>query len=83
MEITMQWLDDLEDLIFASAFAWHRLCRFCLTPGFAASLLVMALDHTLPVLITLSAIALVSVLAWLTAVTSTLVCATRALAVSA
>jgi hypothetical protein len=83
MEITLQWLDDLDDLVFVFAFAWHRLCRLCLTLGFGASLLVITPGHPWAVLVALTGVALLSVLAWSVAVAATFICSTRAIAVSA
>ena len=80
----MQWLDEVEDLIFAFALAWHGLCRLCLSVGFVASLSVVifrAISFTW--LLGLTAIAVASVLAWSVAVVASLVGATRITAASA
>lgn len=80
----MQWLDEVEDLFFAFALAWHRICRLCLSLGFLASLLVVTFRAvSFPWLLGLMAIAIVSVLAWSVAVVAALVGATRLATVSA
>ena len=77
----MQWLDELEDLVFAFAFAWHRLCRLCLTFGLVASVLVIVPGAaTLPSLLALTTIAVISVLAWSAAVITAFFSANRFLA---
>ena len=84
VEIVMQWLDDVEDLVFALLSAWHGICRLCLSLGFAASLLVMApLAVGRLTLVALTAVAVASVLAWLVAVVSTVIRSTRLYATSA
>ena len=74
----MQWLDELEDLIFAFALAWHRVCRFCLTFGLLASMLVMAPGAaSFASLVVLTLVAAGSVVAWSVAVLTTLVLSNR------
>ena len=74
----MQWLDELEDLVFAFALAWHRVCRFCLTFGLLASMLVMAPGPvSFASLVVLTGVACGSVVAWSAAVLTTLVLASR------
>lgn len=77
----LQWLDELEDLILAFAFACHNLCRFCLALGLVASLLVIVPGvASFPSLLALTAIAVASVLAWSVAVVAAFVGADRFLA---
>jgi hypothetical protein len=53
MEIVLQWLDDLDDAVFAAVLAWERLRGRCIEigavsgAGFAASAIVAA-DWMLP-----------------------------------
>ena len=69
----MQWLDELEDMVFAIALAWHRLCRVCLGFGLVASLAALIPGLvSLPVLLLLSGVAVISVLAWCVAVAATM-----------
>ena len=44
MEVIVQWLDDLEDLIFALPLAWERLRAWCLQIGLAAALILAAIQ---------------------------------------
>lgn len=44
MEIVLQWLDELDDLIFAGFSIWPRLRRFCLAVALVAALAL----HVLP-----------------------------------
>jgi len=73
MEIVLQWLDDLDDLVVVMAVRWRYLCRFGLSLGLAAALMlapvpgVQLQSHWV---IALSLFAIVSVLAWTTAALS-------------
>ncbi len=62
MEIVLQWLDDLDDAVFAVVLAWERLRRYCVGIGAAsaaalAASAIVASDLVLP----LAAVAAVSV----------------------
>lgn len=68
MEIVLQWLDDLEDLVFAVALAWERLRHALLQLGLLAALMLAAtslrpLGFANPEV--LAGIALASVVVWL------------------
>lgn len=43
MEIVLQWLDELDDLVFAGFSLWRRLRRLCLAVALGAALAVHAL----------------------------------------
>jgi hypothetical protein len=45
MEIVLQWLDELDDLIFAGLLLWQRLRRLSLVVALSAALSVHALPH--------------------------------------
>ncbi len=68
MEIVLQWLDDLEDLVFSIALAWERLRHGLLQTGLAAAL-SLACTSVFPLGFEqheiLAAIAFSSVGAWL------------------
>ena len=40
MEVIAQWLDDLEDMIFALPLAWERLRLWCLHIGLISALIL-------------------------------------------
>ncbi|HEX7079947.1 MAG TPA: hypothetical protein VF329_02900 [Gammaproteobacteria bacterium] len=40
MEIVLQWLDELDDVVFAGLLAWERLRAACLRVGLLSALLV-------------------------------------------
>lgn len=44
MEIVLQWLDELDDLVFAGFAIWLRLRRFCLSVALTAAVAL----HVLP-----------------------------------
>jgi len=44
MEIVLQWLDELDDLVFAGFAIWSRLRRICLAVALLAALAL----HVLP-----------------------------------
>jgi hypothetical protein len=46
MEIVLQWLDELDDLVFAAFSVWSRLRRVCL----AMALIAAAALHVFPML---------------------------------
>jgi len=67
MEIVLQWLDELDDLVFAAFSIWLRLRRFCLLVAMIAAIAV----HVVPrfgvppgVEFVLAEISLVSLAAW-------------------
>lgn len=68
MEVVLQWLDDVEDLVFAAAFLWRGLRRLCLGLGMLAALAVGAsiswLD-TAALATAFAVVALLSVSAWI------------------
>jgi len=70
MEIVLQWLDELDDLAFATLLTWRRICRFGLALGLPAALVLTPLfraDLGLVSLSALSGVAAGSVLAWVVA----------------
>ena len=76
MEIFLQWLDDLDDLIFAGILVWRRTCRICLGIGWLAAMSLFV-DSMIMVLrtewfISLSIIAISSVIVWSVAAVSLL-----------
>lgn len=75
MEIVLQWLDELDDLVFTLAFFWQGSCRIGLIPGVAAAAVltpIFGIDLTQQYVIVLTFIAAGSVLAWLTAAALTM-----------
>ena len=75
MEIVLQWLDELDDLAFATLHSWRSICRFGLGLGLSAALILTPLyraDLGLLALSALSAVAAGSVLAWSTAALTTI-----------
>ena len=44
MEIVLLWLDDCEDLVFSFVLLWERLRLRCLQAGFAAALILLAIE---------------------------------------
>lgn len=73
MEVLLQWLDELDDLLFVAFVTWRRACRLGLGFGLAAALaLVPRFGPELEAhwVVALSVIALASVLAWTTAALS-------------
>ena len=67
MEIVLQWLDDLDDLIYATALSWRSLCRCGLALGFLSALVltpVYGTDLRIQWVMMLSAVAIGSVFAW-------------------
>jgi hypothetical protein len=46
MEVVLQWLDELDDLVFAAFSIWSRLRRFCL----AVAVIAATSIHALPLL---------------------------------
>ena len=44
MEIILQWLDDLEDIVFSLALTWERQRLRLLQAGLAASIVVLAIE---------------------------------------
>jgi len=70
MELVLQWLDELEDLVFAIALAWEDLRRLLLQVGLGAALALLVPDAALGARVPtglLTAVAVASVGAWLTA----------------
>ena len=70
MEIVLLWLDELDDLIFAAAAFWRGVCRAGLAAGLTAAVLLLPItgaELRFSGTLALSAIATVSVLAWLSA----------------
>jgi len=68
MEIVLQWMDELDDLIFAGLLVWQRLRRLSLIVALSAALSV----HALPRLgisavpgFTLLNISLIALAAWI------------------
>ena len=43
MEIVLQWLDELDDLVFAGLFKWSLLRSLCLTAALGSAIAVPAL----------------------------------------
>ncbi len=70
MEIVLQWLDDLDDIVFAVAIFWRSFCRIGLALGFTAALVLTPMhgaDLRIHSVVALTALAGASVLAWLAA----------------
>lgn len=70
MEIVLQWLDDLDDLVFAAALSWRNASRVGLALGLMAALVLTPIygaDLDLSSVTLLSAVASASVLAWVAA----------------
>lgn len=70
MEIVLQWLDDLDDLVFATLFSWRSICRCALAPGILSAVILTpfhSVDLGLASVALLSALAAGSVLAWVAA----------------
>lgn len=44
MEVILLWLDDCEDLVFSFVLMWERLRLRCLQAGFAAALILLAIE---------------------------------------
>jgi len=73
MEVVLQWLDELDDLLFVMFVGWRKLCRFGLSLGLAAALMLApgsGAQLQAHWVVALSLVALVSVLAWTTAALS-------------
>ncbi len=69
MEVVLQWLDELEDLVFSVILTWERLRVRCLETGFAAALILLAVEMAevrTPWAATLAGAALGSVAFWFT-----------------
>lgn len=41
MEVVIQWLDEVDDWVFAAAFLWRGLRRLCLGFGFLAAIALL------------------------------------------
>jgi len=70
MEFVLQWLDDLDDLVFAAALSWRNACRVGLALGLIAAFVLTPIygtDLSLPSVTLLSAVASASVFAWVVA----------------
>lgn len=70
MEIVLQWLDDLDDFVFAAALSWRNACRVGLALGLMAAFVLTPIYGTelsLPSVALLSAVASASVFAWVVA----------------
>jgi hypothetical protein len=68
MEIVLQWLDELDDIVFAGFSLWPRLRRSCLAVGMTAATglhvlppLGVSVEHVLG----LAYVAVASVVLWL------------------
>jgi hypothetical protein len=67
MEIVLQWLDELDDLVFAGFSIWGRLRRLCLAIALGAALALLALPRLgiaadpMPLL---TAVSLAGLVAW-------------------
>jgi len=44
VEVVLQWLDEFEDLVFSVILTWERLRVRCLEIGFAAALILLAVE---------------------------------------
>ena len=69
MEIILQWLDDLDDLVFLVVHTVERLRWFCLLIGLAAAsglVVVNLADIVATAAPTLSGVALASLVLWTT-----------------
>lgn len=67
MEIVLQWLDELDDLVFATLLTWRGVCRFGLALGLPAALVLTPLfraDLGMVAFCALTGVSAGSVLAW-------------------
>jgi hypothetical protein len=68
MEIVLQWLDELDDLIFAGFLLWQRLRRLSLVVALSAAVAIHVLPRvgisTVPVL-TLLYVSLLALMTWI------------------
>lgn len=70
MEIVLQWLDELDDLVFTFASFWRSFCRISLALGLMAAITltpIYSAELRLPSVIVLTMVASGSVLAWFVA----------------
>ncbi len=68
MEVIFQWLDDCEDLVFSLVLTWERLRLRSLQAGFAAAMMLLAIEIAevrTPWASTFAWAALASVAVWL------------------
>jgi hypothetical protein len=68
MEIFAQWLDNVDDLVFALALIWEEVRLRCLECGLVAALLLVNVVLTqlpIPLAMTLSGVCAASVMVWL------------------
>ena len=75
MEIVLQWLDELDDLVFTLASFWRTFCRIGLALGLVAAVILTPIygtDLRLPAVVALTTVAAGSVLAWLAAAVITI-----------
>jgi len=66
MEIVLQWLDELDDLIFAGFPVWHGLRRLCLGVALGTALalpVVPAVNGTATAFV-IAAVSLAALVAW-------------------
>jgi hypothetical protein len=45
MEIVLQWLDELDDVVFATVSSWESLRRLSLQAGLASTLALAGCEH--------------------------------------
>lgn len=67
MEVVLQWLDELDDLVFAGFSIWGRLRRLCLAIALGAALALLALPKlNIPVepMPGLASVSLAGLVAW-------------------
>ncbi len=67
MEILLQWLDELDDLVFAGLTLWRRLRRLCLAVALGAALglhLLPPLGVAGPGVLSLLDVALLALVVW-------------------
>ena len=67
MEVVLQWLDELDDLVFAGLLCAERVRPSCLAVGLAAALLLLGatLRNASPgILLMLANVSVASIVAW-------------------
>jgi len=71
MEIVLQWLDEIDDLVFAGFAFWFRLRRLCLAVALAAAVSILVwpgrLESAVP--IALLCLSSVTLLVWVAVAT--------------
>ena len=69
MEIVLQWLDELDDLVFAGLFKWTLLRLICLTAAFGVAVgtpMVLRMGFASDLALALLNVSLALLIAWAT-----------------